>query len=161
MSQTCQQISQNQNFRCYSCPPVPPAPSRPAQYIVLPQLGWDAAARSQARIDGDCFTEFTVEVAAGAVVGFANRILTTDPVGVPQGFLFESVNGLVLWSAIENGARLTAPAPAPAGALWRLQRHKNMTSWMINRTPELSRPSIVLGALVVVGCLYSSSDRVG
>lgn len=170
MSQTCNQISEDQYFRCFDCPAVPGQTAQPPVIGAVPSFGWDAAARSADLIGGNVYTQFVIQLAAGIACGLApapfgvpasQLLRSTSPAEIAHGFLFESVNGLGVWSPIEYGQRVGPPRPAPSGAQWRVQRFRGAVSWLVNGVPQLTRPALERGRLMVVGTLYSSFDAIG
>ncbi len=170
MSQPCVEISDSPYYTCYSCPAVEGVQAQPPLYGPVASFGWDAAARSDDLLAGNVYTQFVVQLAAGIACGLApaplnvrgpDLLRTTSPSEIAHGFLFEVVNGFGFWSPVEYGARLTAPQPAPPGASWRVQRFRGAITWLINGVPQLTRPALELGRLMVVGTLYSSFDVIG
>ncbi len=170
MSQTCNQISDDRYYTCFQCPAVPAQEARPPVVAAVPSFGWDSAARSAELIGGNVFVQFVIQLAAGIACGLApapfgvpraQLLRSTSPSEIAHGFLFEVVNGLGLWSPIEYGQRVGPPRPAPAGATWRVQRFRNDVTWLVNGMPQLTRPALEAGRLMVVGALYSSFDVIG
>lgn len=170
MSQTCVEISDSQYYTCYSCPAVAGVQAQAPLFGPVLNLGWNAAARSDALLTGNVYTQFVVQLAAGIACGLApapvgvpsqSLLRTASPSEIAHGFLFEVVNGFGFWSPVEYGVRLAAPRPAPPGASWRVQRWRGAITWLMNGVPQLTRPALVLQRLMVVGTLYSSFDVIG
>lgn len=170
MTQVCTLVNEDAASRCFECPAVPGQDARPPTIGAVPAFGWDAAARSVDLIGGDVYTEFVIQLAAGAACGFAPApfgvpraalLRSTSPSEIAHGFLFEVVNGLALWTPIEYGQRVGPPRIAPAGAFWRMHRRRGEITWLINGVPQLTRPTLEHGRLMVVGALYSSFDAIG
>ena len=145
---------------CVHCPAVEAVEGVPGYIDVERLFGWNASAYSTAAYDGNCYTQFDIPSALGAVVGLAPERLSNDPRDVPFGFYIYRSAGKEWYVVTEFGQPKTAPVAHLAADVFRIERFNSVVAYFVNGVHIRSATLRSYGALHVVSCLYASDDTV-
>lgn len=136
---------------------VPAVTHVPARVDVTPIHAWDAGANSVTSQSGDCECAFTMQLVAGAVVGFTSIPETVPAVARMSHAL--SFSGRK-FQVMEAGAGRTNAHTFADGDSFQIRRHGGTVSYLHNGVVVYTS-KVPSSGEIWVGCsLYSSGDYI-
>lgn len=149
---------------CIVCPEQPAQPARPAVWSTTIPNGWDAYAKSATEISGDCYTEFSAQLAGGIVCGLARvqgAYLLND---VVAGVALSIINGFPTARLVQYGVPFGVPTPHAATDAYRIERVGSTVQVFRLRDAAYELlgtiPAPFSATACVVAFLYSGGDTI-
>lgn len=163
MTYACELVTID-GMSCVSCPEVVAVAAQPAVYATNANTGWNASALSIESRIGDVYTEFTLPLVVGAVVGFVDRRESNDPRHVPHGFYIFQGAGTHKWAVQEGGVMKTTPAARSVSDVFRIERKRegvrHVVRYFVNNVQVYVSTRYQSLPLRVIGLLYTANDGV-
>lgn len=149
--------------RCKTIPGTPGSPGRKSRIEISPNFGWNAGARSVARLAGPCRLEFTMLQVTGAACGLAVERRGTEPSAIDFALHFETQRDGPVFRALEAGRALSEWAPyVPGQTVFRIDRLPGGRLIAHAGATKVAEAGVRIDApLITVGCLYASTDQIG
>lgn len=146
---------------CHLYPYVPAVPAVQEQILRSDLTGWNARARSDKKIAGNCFTQFDVPFVTGVAVGFNTEHVDSDPRKLPHAFYFYVENGAHYYCVYEYGAKKTVPVVrVTPDDVFRIDRKDDLIRYYVNLNLVHTSPAFSKAPFVVGACLYGNDDGV-
>lgn len=145
---------------CVQCPAVTAVVGSPARTVTTNVLGWDASARSVDTYAGDLYTQFSAPNVQGVVTGFGSVRRGSDPRDIPYGIYLYQSSGRSLFAVMESGVLKTTPIGRSVSDTYRIERIGTKILYYRNGRFVYQSATQSTGALMVITCMYASSDGV-
>lgn len=127
----------------------------------VPDLGWNAGARSITAEPGDCTSTFKPSPKCiGVIIGFNTNDTGPSIAEIQHGFYFRKNGSNQVYTVFESGASKTAAATYTDTDEFHITRMGGVVKYWVNSTVVYTSSTPSIGSVFLDASLYSSGDSV-
>lgn len=139
-------------------------PAVPPEYAFNPHAGWNAGANSIRTLDGDVHVSFSLDVAAGIVLGFCtDRASPADFAAITHGVVgdFSPEDGARRFQIMERGKLIGVSGSMSGQTRFDIKRFAGGgVQYMVDDALVYTSTEPLFGPLFVASALYLAGDEV-
>ncbi|MET3512741.1 hypothetical protein ABIC63_000506 [Pseudacidovorax sp. 1753] len=129
------------------------------EYVVDPNVGWNAGGRSIAFIDGDGFVQFKVAASvSGVIAGLCSSPAPADYPGINIDHAFYLTRGTA--RVMEAGILKAVVGYYQSGTVFKIAREEGVVRYLIDESEVYVSPTPSSGVAWLEASLYAAGDRV-